>query len=460
MSNKVTKYIFPLSLLSGIGHGTTVVATTWWLNSAGVSYSNIGLFTLASAAYGFSLFWIPFFDKIDLKYLLSKIGINFSNSIQRKGFIVISVSLAAMCIFLASFADPKTNLLSLGIPIAFAAFCMATADSVMIAYLYETLQPKDMGASTGAYRLGHYAASALALFLTQTFGIPWSLVFKYVPFIMLLLMSVIFISPKEKEHKTKGWRESFVVPYQDILKTYRFALITIILFMITYKMHDRFVAPMEQLFLFKSLGNHAYALLKLVSTFALSFSAIKSGPLIKRFGYKGGFFTSIIASVLTILCYYLCTFKNNSMYTVCLGITGLMFGGFYFLITKQKRYMLGSGIATIVVLYLANVGLIGKLEIIALFATVIIAKMTSGIRNSILYSYQMALCSKEYALTQITLMANIERLLLGNLVSVVSGFCVTKFDWSGFYLITIFMSLLPLAFISFVPALRSVKDNS
>jgi PAT family beta-lactamase induction signal transducer AmpG len=202
---------------------------------------------------------------------------------------------------------------------------------------------------------------------------------------------------------------------------------------------------MEQLFLFKQLGATKYFLLKLVSTFALSFSAIKSGPLIKKFKYKGAFIISIIAGISTIGCYYLCTLKTYSAYSIGIVIASLLFGGFYYIVKKQKRYIIASVLLSIGMVF----GLTRWVEIgiISTFATVIIAKMTSGIRSSVLYSYQTALCSKEYALTQVTLMTSVERLLLGFWVQGLSGYFVESFGWSTFYLITLGMSIMPLLLI-------------
>lgn len=445
-------FLAPLALFSGIGHGVTVSATAWWLKACGVSYTKIGIFNIANLAYGLRLFWIPIFDQIDITKYLRAIGIRSRGPLQRKGFIVICVVLTAVAIYIASLADPKSNIMTLALPIAFASFWISNGDSIMSAYVYETLQPRDMGLSTAAYRIGFFASSAAALFIYETFGIPWATIFRFASILMLILGLSIIFAPQEKAAQVKTWQEAFINPYRDIIKQYGYQMLVIIAFMGLYKAQERFCAPMEQMFLRNecSLGRVGYFVLKLISTFTLAFSAVKSGPLISKFGYKGAFLTSVIANASIMACYFLHTLKSTQSYLLCIVINSALLVTFYRLTVKKGSKWYVVLLATMYTAsFLLKDLVIAHLASISAFLIVITAKMISGIRSSLLYSYQNALCSKEHALTQITLMVSIERVLVGDIIQTLSGACVDKFSWSGFYMINICISLLPLLLIGF-----------
>ena len=454
-------FLAPLSLLSGVTHGITVSATAWWLKSCGISYTTIGIFTICNMAYGFKILWVPLFDQINLAKLFARVGIKFKNPIQRKGFIVLCTYSASIFILLASFANPKASLLSLAIPVAIASFWSSNADAIMSAYVYETLKPSDMGLSTASYRSGFFAASALALFVHENMGLSWPGIFRIAAIVVVLLASSIFFAPVEKEAQVKTWKESYVLPYKDLIKTYGIGLAMIVLFMILYKLQDRLTNPMEQLFLRNecSLGSTGYFLLKFISTFALAFSAVKSGPLITKFGYKGSFGIAILGNAMIMICYYLQTTKSTLGYIGALVITSVLFITFTHYTSsggKSKKltwFVLPAGILCLLNLNLES----SSLAFLSAYAIVIIAKMINGVKNSLIYSYQNALCSREYALTQITVMTSIESLLGGHFIQTLSGLCVEKFGWSGFYLICITMSLFPLIALGYTkyPIVRS-----
>lgn len=442
---KQNRYIAPLSLASGVARGLTLISVIWWLKSAGVSNTKIGIFNIVNFLPLFNFIWIPIFDKVDLKSLLSRLGIKFEQSIQRKGFVIVSSFFSFLFIYIASLIGVN-NLLLFGILMCFANFWTANCDAIATAYIYETIQPSHMGISTAAYRIGIFFSGTLTLFIHEQIKIPWPILFQVISVFIVILNSSILFAPPERPAKIKTINEAFIKPYKELINTYGSKLFSIILFMAIYKIEERFVAPMEAIFLRENLQVNQYTLVKFLSTFALAFAAVKSGSLISRFGYGKTFAISIFASVGLVFCYLLCGMKTQTSYIASILIGSILFLIFHRLRKSRIPYWLISILTVVLPLFLYVSGV--KLNIIAIFSLVVIAKMISGIRNSLFYSYQCALSSKEHALSQITMITSLER-IVSQPIAMLSGFCVDKSGWVGFYSINLLMTLLPLFMIRF-----------
>jgi MFS family permease len=303
-----------------------------------------------------------------------------------------------------------------------------------------------MGLSTAAYRIGIFLAGTITLFLHEKKKIPWPLMFKIISVFVVLLNWTIVFAPKEKPAKIKTINEAFVRPYKEIIQTYGNKLLGIVLFMVFYKIEERFVAPMESIFLRENLKVHEYTVLKFVSTFALAFAAVKSGKLITKFGYKKTFVISILAGVGLVFCYLLCSIKTPLNYVISILIGIGLFLTFYRIRNSRTPYWLVCILAISLPLgsYFKGV----PLNMVAIFTLVVTAKMISGIRNSLFYSYQCSLASKENALSQIAIITSLERIITQPM-GMLSGFCVDKYGWIGFYSINLCMTLLPILVMRF-----------
>jgi len=445
----VNVFIFPLSFASGLSKGITVISTGFWLKSCGSSYTNLGIFHLVSLSSSICILWVPIFDKIDLAAILGKCGIRFNQSIQRKGLIVISSILCGISILVASLIDPKNHLGYFASMIGLSVFWLSNSDAVATAYTHETLKPEHMGVSTAAYRIGIFTAGTLTLYLYEKFHVPWSSMYQFAAILIIVLNLSVIFAPKEKTIKIRTWRDAFILPYEKLVQKYGFNLVYIFLLMVFFKLEDRFVAPMEQNFLRDCCANiEQFTLLKLISTFALAFAAVKSSPLISRFGYRKTFIISILAALILVLCYLLCAFKNQYTYILCLLIASLLVTLFYRLCNSKIPHwvVVISSLSIPIIASLVGV----PLNLVALFSLAVIAKMISGIRSSLLYTYQCALVSREHALSQVTIIQGGER-LFGYLASPFSGMSVDRYGWIGFYSISLLMACTPFLVIRSAP---------
>ena len=438
----------PLALASGLAKGMMVISVTWWLQSYGISNTNIGFLNAINFFTSIlRIFWVPVFDQLNISAILSRFGIRFSHPIQRKGFILISSFLFSVSIYIASTIGP-TNLVYFAILLSSGVFWLSNCDAIASAYTLETLKPTHMGISTAFYRIGIFLAGTLSLFMYEKFGIEWKMIFQYISIITLFFNWLIIFAPTEKPVSPKGWQEAFITPYKELFSRFKGQLVYIVLFMALFKLEERFVAPMEQIFLRRESGLNAeqYTFSKFLSTFALAVAAVKSSPLLKKFGYKGTFNISIFGGIGLVFCYFLCSLKSVFGYCLSIVASSILFLAFYRLRESKVPFslMVGTCIVIPVVAYFFV-----PINVISIFWLVIVAKTISGIRNSLLYSYQCALASKEYALSQITLMTSIEG-IISQSSAIFSGKFVDSYGWVYYYGFNLIMTFLPFLIINFV----------
>jgi hypothetical protein len=442
-----TLFIAPLALASGLAKGISVIAVTWWLKSYGISNTNIGLFSVINLMSILRIFWIPIFDKFDITKFVARCGIKTPNSIQRKGFVMLSSCLFSISIYFAANVGPA-QLFNFALFLANSIFWLWNCDAIASAYTYETLKPKHMGVSTAFYRIGIFIAGALSLFMYEKFGIQWKIIFQFTSYITLLLNWFILFGPAEEPALIKGWHEAFIAPYQELFSRLRGHLFYIFLFMTFFKLEERFIAPMEQIFLRgeSGLSSDQYTWLKFLSTFALAFAAMKSAPLLHKFGYKGTFSISILGGIGLVFCYFLCSLKTFIGYLLSIIASSILFLIFYRLRNSKIPYFIMVGLC--ILIPLAAFSFI-PINVISIFWLQIISKSILGIRSSVLYGYQYSLASKEYALSQITIMTSIEG-LISHSCSIFSGKFVDSYGWVSYYAFNLAMTCLPFLIINFV----------
>lgn len=433
--------VLPIALSSGIGKGL-VFAIGWWLKSAGFSYSKIAMFSILTLVIAVRFLWIPIFDKIDLRLVLARLNVRIDYPIQRKGFMLITSLLASSFMYLAACVGLKFGITTFAALTSIACFWLANCDSIALAYLHETIQAKDVGGmSTAGYRVGIFSTTVLSLYIYENFGIGWPALFKVYSVVMFLLNLLIIFAPREVPYTAPSFQQAFVLPYKDLIKKYGFSLLVIVLFIILFKISDRFVSPLEAMFLRSNFTSHEFFVLKFLSTFALTFAAVKSDGLLKKVGFKNSFLISIIGNVLLIFSYFLCTLKNVYAYLASALLSCVIFTVFHRFGQAKSKYFSHLALIALGLVVGYYFGL--PLHMLAIFAAVIVAKMISGIRASTLYSYEFSLASQKYSLAQITIISCMEQ-SVNTLFGSSSGHYVDKFGWTGLYLIALGLTFLPL----------------
>lgn len=488
-------FAMPMSFLSGIGHGLCMIAPSWWLKSLNFSYTNITLLTVVNVSFGLKFLWIPIFDRFDfsfawrklskflgLRAFLPKSAINVSA--QRKFPMTICIFISSFFLFSATFFSPVLNIKSFCLCIFLGAFWLASGEAIMIAYNLETLRPKNMGITTAAYRIGLFLSSWVLVFLNETYGVAWVLMFRFMSILMSIMACSAFFAPSEKkDYIKKTWSESLINPYFDLAKRYGLALLATILFIVLYKSRDRLSDPVNNLFIrdTSNLNSYNFFFIKAFSTFILATSAIKSGFIIEKYNYRLAFIISIIMNFLNVLTYLIYSFQTTTTYLICIVLSIFGYGIFWYLSsestnsylkkTDNKSFLKISNLVLLtiffaLILYIVCIKFdltlstfIANLPMISILFLVVSDKITSGLKASVLYSYQMSLCSKNYALSQATIISSLELSTSYFFLQPLSGLLVDSLGWKKFYLLNLFLSICPLIMYSAIINRKSHDES-
>lgn len=323
----------PMALSAGIFFGMMVALVSWWMKGEGISISVIvAIESILSAAYAFRFLWIPFFDMFSFNNILHKLGI-YKISAHRSGWILSLAYISCGLILLASIIPPvfkqtaSVNPLFIMLLCA-SAFFMATADSLMVAYNCETLNPDDMSISAAAYRIG-ISSAGLVIILQEQFNISWSVIFRILSIIIACLISTLLFAVPDADIKQKNANDAFIGPlvnlktrFSDLSKNinwwfsaWSFApLIMVMLFILSYKAQDRLCMPMDKFFATSetacNFSRTQYSLIQTLSKLLMPAAMLLTGTLIRAYDYKYAFTIIILISALMPFMYCLYSFAR------------------------------------------------------------------------------------------------------------------------------------------------------
>lgn len=376
-----------------------------WLKEAGFSNTTIGVFSLCALPYTIKFLWSPYIDRLKLPFLTKRFG-------RRRAWLLLSQVMLMSTIIAISLLNPS-QYLTLTILLAIAiAFFSATQDVVMLAYQIERLGRNQYGPGEAmvlfGYRMGMLTSGAGALYLAE--WMTWPQVYQ----IMALLLGIGLITTfciaepemvvsqesqarEQKAHdyllahpRLSGWQAKLlswhygavVCPFYDFVrKNYWLPALLIMFF---YKLGDNLIGNMLNLF-FVDVG--------------YSLSEIASAS--KVFGMANSILGGLIGGILIAR----------------FGMTqSLLFNG------------LVHGLAIFLYVLMAQVGY----SIEALYFTIAIEHITSGMRTTALFAYQMTLCNPVYAATQMALLTSVVN-LGRTLTGTCSGWLSDQLGWVNFF---------------------------
>jgi PAT family beta-lactamase induction signal transducer AmpG len=389
----------------GIPLFLTASTLSLWLKQLGFSNTMIGAFSLCALPYTIKFMWAPFVDRLRLPYLTRWLG-------RRRAWLLLSQVMLMLSIIAISLVNPLEYL---GVTIFLAvaiAFFSATQDVVMLAYEVERLGRNQYGAGSAGgifgYRMGMVASGAGALYLAEY--ITWAQVYQ----IMAVLIGVGVITTlciaepdpvvnpeslarEEKAHdyliahpRLTGWQAKLlswlygavICPFYDFVRNSFW--ITALLIMLFYKLGDNLIGNMSNIF-FMDIGFSKSEIASASKVFGMANSIL------------GGFIGGILIARLGI-------------------IPSLMINGLF------------HGAAIFLYVVMAQVGY----SIEVLYFTIAIEHITSGMRTTALFAYQMSICSPMYAATQLALLTSIVH--LGRTVTAsCSGWLVDQLGWVTFF---------------------------
>jgi len=295
---------------SGLPFALTSGTLTFWLRKAGISRTEIGLFSLVGIAYALKFVWSPILDRLPLPILTKWLGR------RRSWALLIQVPLAVSMLVLG-FTDPARAPIFTALAAVAVAFLSASQDVVIDAYRIELLKPEEQGAGAAAtqwgYRLGLLASGAGALHLMEVAG--WGFAYSVMAALMAVGMATVWLTPEPAApalaravgastvQRVRSWlNDSVVAPFADFFT--RAHWLAILLFIVLYKYGDALAGLMATP-LYVDLGFTGGEVADISKVFGVGATMVGvgvGGLLVARFGlYPSLLFCGVIQNLATLM---------------------------------------------------------------------------------------------------------------------------------------------------------------
>lgn len=273
-----------------------------WFRNEGLDLATIGLFNLVLFPYTWKFLWSPVMDRFSFPML----G-------RRRGWMLMTqVPLIGLMALLGTFS-PVENLSAVMVTVALIAFFSASQDIVLDAYRRELLPDDELGSGNSffinAYKLASLVPGALALILADM--VPWSIVHLVVAAFMIIgILTTLMIPETEQPEKIPtSMKQAIVEPFREFFSRdegWKSAL-TILLFMILYKLGDNMATALETPF-FIDMGfsmTEIGTVAKLSKLWAAIGGTILGGILMIKLGINRSLWVFGLVQVISIFGYYL-----------------------------------------------------------------------------------------------------------------------------------------------------------
>lgn len=398
--------IVTLGLVSGLPLPLIMGTLSVWLAKEGISNSSIGLFAAMGLPYAFKFIWSPVLDHLKAPFLFSRLG-------RRRGWMLLIQGCLIAAILALGHTQPQIHPGWTAL-CAFVVACFsATQDIVIDAYRVEVLTPEEQaaGAVVGVfgYRVGMLLSGAGGLALA--YYMDWQYVYSLMALCIALgMIAVMFAKepvatnmPEDISLSKPGLisviHKTALQPIAEFTK--HTAWISILVFVVCYKLGDAFAAVMTNPF-FVSLG----------------FTSLQIGLIGKTFGFAAVIIGGIVGSIVV---YRLGMFRAL---LVC-GLLQLFSNGMFMVLA-----------------------LAGK-NLWVLASVVAIENMASGMGTAAFVAYISTLCNVRYTATQyacLSALASVGRTVFG----MFSGIVVDQVGWIGFFGISMVMAVPGLVVLRYL----------
>ncbi|RUO59492.1 AmpG family muropeptide MFS transporter [Pseudidiomarina insulisalsae] len=394
--------IFLFGIMSGFPWVLIGSMLSAWLQEAGVSRSEIGLFGMVFVAYSVNALWSPLVDRVRLPGLHSWLG-------QRRSWLALCLAVLIAATLTLSGLNLAEHAFWVALGALLIAIASATQDIAIDAFRIETfaqsesnLQSAGAAMATAGWWTGYSGLGALPFFLVDGATWDWQAAYKVMAGVLALQLLIVLVVRESTRYRAQlkpfdRWQDWFrttlVDPIAEFFKRagWRLAL-AILSFIFLFKIGEAFLGRMSIVF-YKEVGftNDDIAVYSKMVTW----------------------WVTIIFAII------------GSMVNVRLGtMRGLLIGG------------IAMAASNLMFAWIAAVGPDTNL----LLAAVIIDGFTGAWSTVAFVAFISLLCNRAFTATQYALLAS-----LGNLgrtlLSSYSGFVVDWLDgdWSLFFIITALM---------------------
>jgi PAT family beta-lactamase induction signal transducer AmpG len=371
----------------------------FWLSKYGASKEIIGLFSLVSLPYAINFLWAPIFDRVRLDMIPVKI--NF-----RLKWIILLHCIGSSLVFLISQFNPITHTLVTAILAVSISFISASQDIVLNAYRTELLPENQQAKSSGmyifGYRMGMIISGPVAIYLSEYISLNKIYFFFFVIYISFPII-LINCCPRDNTQINK---KADPIQEFNLLTAFKQIgsakiIITILLFLILYRVGDNFISVMLNPFLLQ-----------------IGFDEKEIAIAGRLCGIIGSAFGGLVATQV----------MNNQ---------NLLKSLFWFGILHSLAHF-----SYIAVLYSGN-------DVLALILATTFDSITGGMTMSAYIGFITCLCRGKYRSTQYAIfsaMMGVSRSILPS----ITGFIVVYTNWVVFFIISV---------VIIFPALLILKKN-
>ena len=286
-----------MGFASGIPFLLTLSTLSIWLVESGFDTKAIGMFTAVSLPYALKFLWAPFLDRVKLPIFSSL------HPIKRFGLLALICLITSLVVL--AHLDPVEHLMSVVITATCVSFFAATHDIVLDVLRIYASNPSHVGGGAASesigFRIGMITSGAGAVYLSMIMG--W----KGAYLVMALCCATGIIgllnmpnpaSQKQKKLSNKFWRETFLTPLIDLMKSP--VLIPLIGFILTIKVAGTIMNALGAPFLF-SLGFSKFEYASITKVYGVGLMLLGSfagGLIVHR---RGTVFCLQLATVLQML---------------------------------------------------------------------------------------------------------------------------------------------------------------
>ena len=379
---------------SGLPFALSTATLSAWYTEDGISLMGIGLLSLIGQPYVYKFIWSPLMDRFIPPFL----G-------RRRGWILITQILLIIGLLLMTTLRPSTSPLLLAGIAFLVAFCSASQDISIGAYMVDIATPTDRGlviaSQNTGYRIAAIISGALALVMAQHMG--WHMTYIIMAVLMLIGIITCFWAPEpacDASQNPSTLKAAIIEPFADFLQRFGWqSAILLLIILVLYKLGDAFTLALNTTFLLRHLG----------------FSLTEVG------------------------------LANKTMSMVA-AIAGGIVGGLLMVRLSLLRALIIFGLlqacANLMYLWLAIVGH----NFTLMLASIFVEQFFSGLGSVAFTALVMRLCNPRYSATQYALLSAVA--VIGRVyVGPASAAMIDHLGWMWFYIWSFIIGLPGVAMV-------------
>jgi PAT family beta-lactamase induction signal transducer AmpG len=391
--------VWLIGCISGLSLVVTGATLNFWLAKEQISNTEVGLFSLVAIPYCINFIWSPILDRFRLPFLSSLLG-------HRLSWIFALQIILSLMIFLLSQTSPSANLAQIALLSVAIAFISSTKDNLLGAFRSDIISSQGQGVASGiyifGYRIGMLLGNSGAIYLSTY--LSWQQIYKIISIVVLIFpFLLIMLLKNHPRSQNEGVNFKFQNKFTNILKpigSTKF-IITILIFLILYRIADDFINTMINPFLLD-----------------LKFTAVEIATTGKLCGSIGAMIGGVLAGYVM--------HKLNIVQSL-----------WYFGIIHTSAHIL-----------LAIQAVVGN-NLTLYFVASVAESITGGMAMAAYIAFITSICRGQYKTTQQALFSSMMGLSRSIFPSI-SGFLASKYGWLTFFSSTFLLSIPALVLLFYM----------